>query len=45
MNPYRFKTRPYPHQVRALKFLLHHRGGGLQVPMRWGLSKQVEGRY
>lgn len=33
---YRFATKPYPHQKKALKFLLHNRGGGLQVPMRWG---------
>src|SRR4051794_27667307 len=36
---YSYKTRPYPHQVRALRFLLERRGGGLQVPMRWGKSK------
>lgn len=35
---YHFKTKPRPHQVRALKFLLNAekpggRGGGLQVPM------------
>lgn len=36
---YRFNTKPYPHQVRALKFLLRNRGGGLQVPMRWGKTK------
>lgn len=33
-----YKTKPYPHQVRALKKLLRNRGGGLQVPMRWGKS-------
>lgn len=33
-----YRTRPYPHQVRALKKILHNRGGGLQVPMRWGKS-------
>jgi hypothetical protein len=32
-----YKTKPYPHQVRALKMLLRNKGGGLQVPMRWGL--------
>lgn len=36
---YRYKTKPYPHQVRALKMLLRNGGGGLQVPMRWGKSK------
>lgn len=36
---YQYKTKPYPHQVRALKFLLKNRGGGLQVPMRWGKTK------
>lgn len=34
----KYKTKPYPHQVRALRKLLHNRGGGLQVPMRWGKS-------
>lgn len=29
----------YPHQKEALKFLLKHGGGGLQVPMRWGKTK------
>lgn len=38
---YTFKTKPYPHQRDALKFLLKHRGGGLQVPMRWGKTKVV----
>lgn len=33
-----YKTKPYPHQARALKKLLRNRGGGLQVPMRWGKS-------
>lgn len=34
-----YKTHPWPHQVRALKFLLRNGdGGGLQVPMRWGKS-------
>lgn len=33
-----YKTKPYDHQVRALKKLLTNRGGGLQVPMRWGKS-------
>lgn len=36
---YCYATKPYPHQVKALKKLLHNRGGGLQVPMRWGKSK------
>lgn len=36
---YRFNTKPYPHQRRALKFLLANGGGGLQVPMRWGKTK------
>lgn len=34
-----FKTKPYPHQVRVLKFLLRNGdGGGINVPMRWGKS-------
>jgi hypothetical protein len=36
---YHFTTKPYPHQVRALRKLLRNRGGALQVPMRWGKSK------
>lgn len=40
---YRFKTKPWPHQVRALKFILGELfttgSAGLQVPMRWGKSK------
>lgn len=36
---YRYATKPYPHQVKALRKLLRNRGGGLQVPMRWGKSK------
>jgi hypothetical protein len=36
---YRYKTTPYPHQVRALRRLLKQGGGGLQVPMRWGKTK------
>jgi hypothetical protein len=35
----RYKTKPYPHQVGALKKLLRNRGGGLQVPMRWLCGK------
>ena len=34
-----FVTKPWPHQMRALRFLLERRGGGLQVPMRWGKTK------
>lgn len=33
-----FVTKPYPHQAKALKFIVAHNGGGLQVPMRWGKS-------
>lgn len=33
---YHFPIKPRPHQIKALKFLLRNRGGGLQVPMRWG---------
>jgi hypothetical protein len=36
---YRFATKPRPYQKPALKFLLRNRGGGLQVPMRWGKTK------
>lgn len=36
---YRFATTPRPYQREALKFLLRNRGGGLQVPMRWGKTK------
>jgi len=36
---YKFATKPRPHQVPALKFLARNRGGGLQVPMRWGKTK------
>lgn len=36
---YTFRTKPYPHQRKALKRLLRQRGGGLQVPMRWGKTK------
>lgn len=36
---YTFKTKPYPHQRRALRRLLRQGGGGLQVPMRWGKTK------
>lgn len=32
----RFKTKPRPYQLPALKKLLKHGGGGLYVPMRWG---------
>lgn len=38
---YVYKTKPYPHQVRALKKLLRNRGGGAQVPMRWGKTKMA----
>ena len=33
---YHFVVPPRPHQRKALSFLLKNRGGGLQVPMRWG---------
>jgi SNF2 family DNA or RNA helicase len=36
---YQYKTKPRPHQHRALKRLVKQRGGGLQVPMRWGKTK------
>jgi SNF2 family DNA or RNA helicase len=36
---YRFQTKPYAHQRRALVFLLKNKGGGLQVPMRYGKTK------
>lgn len=36
---YRFTIKPRPHQRRGLRFLLENRGGGLQVPMRWGKTK------
>lgn len=36
---YRPKTKPWPHQKRALKFLIRHRGGAVFVPMRGGKCK------
>lgn len=36
---YKYRTRPHPHQVRALRKLLRNRGGGMQVPMRYGKTK------
>lgn len=36
---YQFKTKPYPHQVRALKKLLRKNGGALAMPMRSGKTK------
>jgi SNF2 family DNA or RNA helicase len=37
---YRFKTRPYKHQVKALKFALrHYQGVALFMPMRSGKTK------
>jgi SNF2 family DNA or RNA helicase len=38
---YKFKTRPYPHQVRALKKLLRNapEGGAVFAPMRTGKTK------
>lgn len=40
---YKFRTKPWPHQVKALRFILHELfdtgSAGLQVPMRWGKSK------
>lgn len=40
-NVYEFKTKPYPHQVKALKKLLRNRpqGGALLAPMRTGKTK------
>lgn len=38
---YKFKTKPYPHQRKALERLLRQRGGGLQIPMRYGKSKII----
>jgi SNF2 family DNA or RNA helicase len=43
MAIFRFKTPPWPHQVKALKkiipLLRETPGAGLYVPMRWGKSK------
>lgn len=41
MAKYVFKTNPYPHQVKALKFLLSQRpqGGAVYAPMRSGKTK------
>lgn len=40
---YEFKTTPWPHQVKGLKFILREMmatgSAGLQVPMRWGKTK------
>jgi hypothetical protein len=40
---YKFKTKPWPHQVRGFKFVLREMfltgSAGLQVPMRWGKTK------
>ncbi len=40
---YKFKTPPWPHQVKAFKFVLKEMfatgSAGLQVPMRWGKTK------
>lgn len=33
-----FQTKPWPHQMRVLKRMVRQRGGGLNVPMRWGKS-------
>lgn len=33
-----YRTKPRPHQVRALRRMLKQGGGGLQVPMRYGKS-------
>jgi hypothetical protein len=41
MTTLTYRTKPYPHQVRALKFLLHNRGGGLQVPAWLGRREAV----
>lgn len=39
MTKYTFKTKPYKHQVKALKVLLANRGGGLFMEMGTGKSK------
>lgn len=39
MAKYRFKTKPYRHQVDALKVLLRNRGGALFMEMGTGKSK------
>ena len=36
---YKFKTKPRPYQVKALKKLVRKNGGNLWVPMRWGKTK------
>lgn len=40
---YKFKTKPWPHQAKALKFILREMfatgSSGLQVPLRYGKSK------
>lgn len=33
-----YRTKPWPHQARVLKRMVRQRGGGIQVPMRWGKS-------
>lgn len=38
---YRFKTKPYKHQVKALRILLRNEGGALFMPMRSGKTKVV----
>lgn len=32
-NSYKYKTRPFDHQVKALKKMLRNRGGGLYMDM------------
>jgi SNF2 family DNA or RNA helicase len=36
---YKYKTKPYPHQVKALRFLVKHNGGAVYAPMRTGKCK------
>ena len=38
-NNYSFKTKPYRHQVRALKKVIRNNGGALFMPMRSGKTK------
>lgn len=38
-NKYKFKKRPYHHQVRALKFLIANNGGALLMEPRTGKTK------
>jgi superfamily II DNA or RNA helicase len=36
---YKFKTKPYPHQKRALRKVVKNKGGALFMPMRSGKTK------